>query len=98
MSTKRSIIRSCKSHHGGSAGTETGISNEVPVQNPDFKIENHGSIFLLRPLSAAAHCWVKEFIGESNGFQPYWPTVVIEHGFVPDVVAGIREYGLEVRG
>jgi hypothetical protein len=70
----------------------------MATATPDFKVENHGSIFLLRPLSDAARCWVREFIGENNGYQPYFPTVVIEHSFVCSVIDGIREYGLEVRG
>jgi hypothetical protein len=70
----------------------------MATANPDFKIENQGSIFLLRPLSDAAHRWVKEFIGEDNGYQPYFPTILIEHSFICGVIDGIREHGLEVRG
>jgi hypothetical protein len=69
----------------------------MATANSDFKLENHGSIFLLRPLSRAAHCWVEEFIGEGNGFQPYFPTVVIEHSYVCDIIDGIREQGLVCR-
>lgn len=64
----------------------------------DFCLEDHGSILLLRPLSDAAEQWVNENIGESNGFQPYWPTVVIEPRYVADILEGVRLDGLEVRG
>lgn len=40
--------------------------------------------------------WVDEHICSENGFQPYWPTVVIEHRFVSDIVQGIRNDGLAV--
>ena len=64
--------------------------------NPDFVVEDHGSIFLLQPLSAAACEWIEEHIGEDNGYQPYWPTVVVEHRYISDIVAGIRSDGLLV--
>jgi len=63
----------------------------------DFLVENHGSIVLLRPVTDAGRNWVDEFIGEDNGFQPYFPTVVIEPRYACNVIDGIREYGLEVR-
>ena len=63
----------------------------------DFYLENHHSIALLRPISDAAREWVDEHIGENNGFQPYWPDVVIEHRYVADVVQGIVSDGLVCR-
>ncbi len=63
---------------------------------PDFVVENHGSIFLLKPLTPPATSWVEEHIGQDNGFQPYWPTCVIEHRFIADIVAGIQSDGLAV--
>ena len=68
---------------------------EVPFP-PDFRLENHGSILLLRPQNEHAILWVDEHIGSENGFQPYWPTVVIEHWYIADVVEGIRNDGLAV--
>jgi hypothetical protein len=62
----------------------------------DFEVNGGGSIYLLKPISAAAKIWVEEHIGEDNGFQPYWPTVVIEHRYIADIVAGIQSDGLEV--
>ena len=42
----------------------------------DIVVESHGSIFLLRPISDSGRMWIEENIGQQNGFQPYWPTVV----------------------
>jgi hypothetical protein len=72
--------------------TET-ISPEV-----DFLFENHGSIILLRPVTAGAREWVDTNIGEDNGFQPLWPTVTIEARYVHPILEGIREDGLARRG
>lgn len=63
----------------------------------DFIVENHSSIFLLRPDTAAALQWVEENIGWENGYQPYWPTVVVEHRYIGDIITGIKNEGLEVR-
>ncbi len=62
----------------------------------DFLCENHGSIFLLRPLTPSATSWLEEHIGQDNGFQPYWPTCVVEHRFIADIVAGIQSDGMAV--
>jgi hypothetical protein len=48
------------------------------MQSPDFSVRDEGSLILLTPLSSSAREFVEERIGPGNGFQPYWPTVVIE--------------------
>ena len=68
----------------------------VSALSRDFRLENHGSIFLLVPLSVSAQLWLDEHIGKENGYQPYWPTVTIEHRFIADIVAGIQDDGLAV--
>jgi hypothetical protein len=69
----------------------------VPPQQPDFILDGGGSLFLLRPISDAGRAWVEENIGQENGYQPYWPTVVVEHRFIADIVAGVQRDGLAVR-
>ena len=92
----RSIILSSKTH-GSSHQKKNGARKLAPLANTnDFLIENHGSIFLLRPVTDAGRDWVDEHIGADNGYQPYWPTVVVEHRFISDIVAGIQNDGLAV--
>jgi len=62
----------------------------------DFELQNHGSIFLLIPQTLSARVWVHDHIGKDNGYQPHYPTVVIEHRYVADIVEGIRNDGLAV--
>jgi hypothetical protein len=62
----------------------------------DFVCENHGTIFLLRPLTPSATSWLEEHIGQDNGFQPYWPTCVIEHRYIWPILEGIQTDGLAV--
>jgi hypothetical protein len=70
-------------------------SGNSPTE-PDFLIEDHGSICLLIPRTESATNWAEEFIGRDNGFQPYWPTVLIEHSYVTAILEGIRNDGLVV--
>ena len=63
----------------------------------DFICENHGSIFLLRPLTPSGTSWLEEHIGQDNGFQPYWPTCVIEHRYIWAILEGIQNDGLAVQ-
>jgi hypothetical protein len=61
----------------------------------DFRIENLGSIFLVIPITDAALTWIEEHVTR-EGFQPYWPTVVVEHRYIDDLVEGIRLDGMAV--
>jgi len=63
----------------------------------DVLVENHGSIFLLRPLTEIAREWVNEHIGQDNGYQPIWPTVLLEPRYVEPILTGLRNDGLTVR-
>jgi len=64
---------------------------------PEFLIENHGSVFLLRPLTEAARNWIDEHIGADNGFQPMYPTVVIEPRYIEHIIHGLIEEGWACR-
>jgi len=60
----------------------------------DFELQNHGSIFLLIPQTLSARIWIDDHIGKHNGYQPHYPTVVIEHRYIADIVEGIVADGL----
>jgi hypothetical protein len=65
--------------------------------SPDFTIRDEGSILLLTPHTEPARTWIDQHIGPDNGFQPYYPTLVIEPRCFSPILEGIRESGLEVR-
>ena len=83
------------------------LKKEHPLNDPnkqsgtsptfDFELQNHGSIFLLIPQSISARIWIDDHIGKDNGFQLHYPTVVVEHRFIADIVAGIQEDGFTVQ-
>ena len=77
----------------GSSPTDSESRLQPP---PDISVENHGSIFLLRPTSSVGQAWLKEnVIGEET--QIFGNAVVCEPRFVADIVFGARGEGLVVR-
>lgn len=62
----------------------------------DVAVENHGSIFLFRPLSDLARKWVEENVSR-EGFHPDWPTLVVEHRYIARIVHGAIADGLRVQ-
>ena len=60
----------------------------------DFGIENHGTTFLLRPLTPAAVSWVKENLSKDH--RQLGDAVVVEHRYIGSIVAGIQRDGLAI--
>lgn len=63
---------------------------------PDFHIGDHGSIWLLTPVTEAARSWVAEHIPEDA--QRLGRGIAIEPRYVPDIIDGIIDAGLEIGG
>jgi hypothetical protein len=68
----------------------------VAADTPDLRVENHGSVVLLRPVTAAGREWLQAHCDRS-GYQPFGGgTLLSEPRYVADIVAGARAAGLEV--
>jgi hypothetical protein len=64
----------------------------------DFKLENHGSVFLLRPLNPAVKDWMREHLPMDNPETQFWgEAIVIEPRYVATIVDGIIGDGLVLR-
>lgn len=84
-----------KSH--GQNGNGAG---DVPLPNPtpeviDFEVQNHGTIFLLCPLTDSAVEWVDEHLPED--VLTFGRGICVEHRFISNIVRGIQDSGLVVR-
>jgi hypothetical protein len=66
-------------------------SGSSPTE-PDFFVENHGSIFLLRPLTESAREWIEERLPENR--MTFGSAVVVEHRYIVDIVRGVQADGL----
>jgi len=62
----------------------------------DIQIQNQGSLILLKPTSECGAAWLEENIGQDNGYQPLWPTVLVEPRYASAVIQGATAEGLVV--
>jgi hypothetical protein len=69
-------------------------SSPTEQVDPDFFDENHGSIFLLRPVTPSASDWISEHIPDDAQF--FGNAVVVEHRYIWPILEGIQNDGLAV--
>jgi hypothetical protein len=71
--------------HGESVSTHARSPQSARTEL-DFKLENHGFLFLLPPLSSAAKEWMQPHSPEIH----FWgDTIVIESRYVTEIVDGV---------
>lgn len=58
----------------------------------DVRIENHGSLYLLRPLTAAARSWFNDFLPVDA--PRFGAAYVVEPRYVGDILLGVRGDGM----
>ncbi len=61
----------------------------------DLVFENHGSLFLIRPLSESGQLWLDENVGDENTLT-FGGAIVCEPRYVEAVAHGAVEAGLAV--
>lgn len=61
--------------------------------NPDIRLENHGSIWLMRGKSDAGQQWIDDNV---NVLQWFGGAAVVEWRYAGDIARGASEAGLEV--
>lgn len=71
---------------------ERGEESHLPVT--DLVVENHGSIYLLRPKTQAAREWLHEHAPEDA--QWFGLALVVEHRYVNDWCMHALDAGLKV--
>jgi hypothetical protein len=78
------------------SGSSPTLSEASLQTSPDILVENHGSIFLLRPVTSSGQSWLQDHVvGEET--QIFGNAVVCEPRYVRDIVFGARGEGLVVR-
>ena len=64
----------------------------------DFQLENHGALFLLRPLNSAAKEWMQEHLPVDAPETQFWGEAIVIHPrYVAPIVDGIIGDGLVLR-
>jgi hypothetical protein len=62
---------------------------------PDLLLENHGSLFLIRPLSVSGQQWLDENVGDENTLT-FGGAIVCEPRYIEAIAHGAVEAGLAV--
>ncbi len=60
----------------------------------DFEIQDEGTVFLLTPVSDLAVDWADHHLPQDS--QHLGGSIVIEHRYIENIVAGIQNDGLTV--
>lgn len=61
----------------------------------DFQLSGGGTVYLLRPLTPAAHTWVKDHLPDDATWLA--GAVVVEHRYVGPIIGGAIGDGLRVQ-
>jgi hypothetical protein len=72
------------------SGSSPTRKKKTAIRKWDFRVEFHGAIILLIPLTRSGRAWASKNIGADNGYQPYFPTVIIEPRYLDQILGGIR--------
>ncbi len=72
----------------------SGSAPKQKVDSRDFTVRDEGSIFLLTPISDLAVDWVDHHLPQDS--QHFGDSIVVEHRYISDILAGIQEDGLTV--
>jgi hypothetical protein len=71
------------------------IQNSPKASAPDFVLEDCGSILFLHPQNQSATDWINSFVSR-EGYQPNWPSVLLEPRYVSDLIQGLQNDGFVV--
>ena len=65
----------------------------------DFRLYGEGpmtTVYQLEPLTDNAKGWIADNVSRTEGYQPDYPTLYIEHRYLLPLLDGIAEAGLTV--
>ena len=61
----------------------------------DFELSGHGTLYLFRPITRAAHAWVEEHLPTDATW--FGGAVVLEHRYIGPIIGGAIGDGLVVQ-
>lgn len=75
-----------------SSHSDSIVASGSSPTGPDFICENHGSVFLIRPISLAAFLGIHENLPADR--QMLGNAVAVEHRYIWSILDGIQDAGL----
>ena len=73
---------------------QTSGTSPTSEARPDFRCENHGTVFLLRPLSPASFAWIESHLPSDR--ITFGNAVAVDHRCIWAILAGLQDDGLVV--
>lgn len=70
--------------------------NNIAAPEVDLRVENHGSVFLLRPLTDAGRTWIEEHV-QYESWQMFGGAISMEPRYAAAIVEGAQNDGLNVK-
>jgi hypothetical protein len=67
-----------------------------PVRHVDFMVSDEGTVWLFTPLTPAALQFLSKQVQQDA--QYFGDSLAVEHRYVSDLIVGLRQHGLTVRG
>ena len=61
----------------------------------DIRVNNTSSIAIITPLTRKAKRWIEVNVSR-EGYQPYWPSLVVEARYLHDILTGMVNDGLHL--
>jgi hypothetical protein len=79
----------------GTMKTPLKINTGTPPR-ADVRVENHGSIVLVRPMTGAGRDWIEANVATDGGLFDFGGALVVEPRYVANLVDGMIADGLVV--
>jgi hypothetical protein len=79
----------------GTSPTTENVSSPLSGPTCDLIFENHGSLFLIRPVSPAGQNWLDENVGDAETLT-FGGAIVCEPRYVEAIIRGASAAGLVV--
>lgn len=64
------------------------------MRSKSIRITDTGSIVLIEPMTRRAAAWIDEDVGAESGFQPWYPTIIVEPRYVDAIIDGMAADGI----
>ncbi len=66
------------------------------MERIDVEVENHGTVFLFRPLTPRGFEWIEDNV-QAESWQWFGNALTVDHRYAVDLATGMQSAGLEVR-
>ena len=81
-------------HQYKSSVITSSMARPMPRAKVDFQIVNHGTLYLIYPITPRAKRWVEKNLPQDH--MKYAEASVVEHRYIGDIIDGIQADELDI--